>query len=79
MENADDKITPLDSISNIKSVTSSIENRSTKSCRSGGSSKSNQSSKSSLTVARVKAEAKRAVLLSQAASLKRKHELEQQA
>lgn len=72
MENADDKITPLDSISNVHSNTSSKENRSTKSSCSRGSSKSSGSSKTSLAIARAQAEAKRAALISRAASLKKK-------
>lgn len=53
VENADDKITPLDSISNVNSATSSLENCSTKSCSSRGLSKSNRSCKSSIAIARV--------------------------
>lgn len=71
----EDKITPMDSISNVDSATTC----STKGHSRAGSVRSKGSNKSSISVVRVQVEAKRAALLARAESLKQKHELETKA
>lgn len=75
VKNIEDKITPMDSISNVGSATTC----SSKSRSGARSARSNGSNKSSIAMARAQAEAKRAVLLACADSLKKRHKLETQA